>query len=236
MLFFAYGIMRTETIEVAWLKLGENKEPLCCIIEGSLAMICGEMEEDSAATRESTRSYTEALCHIIKYATIIPIRFGTIFNEEGEIRKILRQQADYYTKLLNQFDNTIEVEVKVWWKEDKFSETMLKNKRLSRWKKALESGKGQGYDVVEFGKAVETVAIEERKKLEKSFLNVLRPLAADFVIKEATDSYQAFDGVFLVERRREVEFDAAVGIIYDKHQDMVFKYTGPWAPHHFIGQ
>ncbi|MHB1651522.1 MAG: GvpL/GvpF family gas vesicle protein [Desulfitobacteriaceae bacterium] len=236
-MFFAYGIMRSEPLEVSWLTVGEDKGTLCCIVEGDLAMVCGEMKEDSSATMESTRQYTGTLCHIIKYATIIPVRFGTMFNEEEEIRKVLRQKEGYYSKLLSQFDNTIEVEVKVWWKEEDFAQTMLKNKRLSRWKKALEGGKGQGYDVVEFGQEVQAVAEEERKKLEKSFLTLLRPLAADYVTKEAADSYQAFDGVFLVKRNREEDFDTAVGTLYDKHSaNMILKYTGPWAPHHFVSE
>lgn len=236
-MFFAYGIVRSKPLEVSWLTVGENNETLSCIVEGSLAMVCGETEENSSATLESTRQYTGALCHIIKYTTIVPVRFGTMFDNEEGIRKVLREKENYYIKLLSRLDNTIEVEVKVWWKEEDFAQTMLKNKRLSRWKKALESGKGQGYDVVEFGREVQAVAEEERRKLEKSALALLSLLAVDYVTKEAADSYQAFDGVFLVKRNREAEFDAAVGIFNDKFcVNMILKYTGPWAPHHFVNE
>lgn len=234
-MFFAYGIVDARHFELDRLNLGEGTETLCCIVERDLAMLCDETAEDSPMTRETTRRYTEVLCGIIKQATIVPVRFGTLFDGEEEIRKVLRDEARNYRKLLSRMDNKIEVELKVWWKEENFIRTMLVNKRLSRWKKALEEGKGEGYDVVAFGQAVQGVADQERKRLGEVFLGALRPLAEDYVVKEATDSYQAFDGVFLVNRKREEEFDTAVGHLYDKlSDDYIFKYTGPWAPHHFV--
>lgn len=234
-MFFAYGIVRAQSFELAWLNLGEDSVPLCLIVEGELAMLCAEMEEDSAGTRESMRNYTEALCQIIKHTTIIPLRFGTLFDQEEQIKEILRQQAKDYLKLLSQLENKIEVELKVWWKQESFQQTIMKNKRLSRWKKALEAGVGKGYDVVEFGKAIQEAAEQQRKEVEKEFLALLRPLAVKWSIKEPLDEYQAFDAVFLVDRRKEEGFDATVGILYDRNPGKyVFKYTGPWAPHHFI--
>lgn len=234
-MFFAYGIVKAQPFELAWLNLGEDSAPLCLIVEGELAMLCAEMQEDSAGTRESMRNYTEVLCQIIKHTTIIPLRFGTMFDQEEQIKKILRHQAKDYFKLLTQLDNKIEVELKVWWKQESFREVMMKDKRLSRWKKTLESGVGQGYDVVEFGRAVQEVAGLQRKAVEKEFIALLSPLAVKWVVKEPVDEYQAFDGVFLVDRRKEEEFDAAVGILYDRNpHKYVFKYTGPWAPHHFV--
>lgn len=234
-MYFGYGIVEVSGFEVAWLSSGPEEEPLCLIIEGGLGLLGVETEEEAAGTRESMRRYTEALCQMIKKTTIIPLRFGTMFEEEEQIKAILRQEAKSYRKLLGKLTNKIEVELKVWWKKESFEQTILKNKRLSRWKKSLQAGMSQGYEVVEFGKAIQEVADQERKALAKSFLSMLRPLAADWQVKDPVDEYQAFDGVFLVERSKEEEFDNTVGVLYDRNPEkFIFKYTGPWAPHHFI--
>ncbi|ODA39726.1 GvpL/GvpF family gas vesicle protein [Desulfosporosinus sp. BG] len=243
-MYYAYGIIRADSLKVESLKLGPNQEPPCLVVEGELGMLCADITVESmamaaesmaTATRESLSRYTEVLCQVIKLTTVIPLRFGTLFDREEEICKVLKREKKSYSKLLTNLDNKIEVELKVWWKKESFQETMMKNKRLSRWKKALERGEGQGYDVVEFGKAIMEVADYERKELEKSFLAMLRPLAAEWVIKDPMDEFQAFDGVYLVERQKEEDFDQAVGVLYEKYSDaMIFKYTGPWAPHHFV--
>jgi len=238
-LYYCYGIIRAKSIEVEALKFGPKLETLCLIVEGELGMLCTKIEDDSmaTATRESMSLYTDVLCQVIKHTTVVPLRFGTLFDQEEEIRRVLKKDKKRYFRFLTSLDNKVEVELKVWWKKESFQETMLKNKRLGRWKKAIESGEGQGYDVVEFGKAIMEVADYERKEVEKSFLATLRPLADEWLVKEPMDEFQAFDGVFLVERQKEEDFDQAVGTLYEKcSATMIFKYTGPWAAHHFVNE
>ena len=236
-MYYGYGIVRANSIQVETLKFGPNQELPCLIVEGKLGMLCAKLEDDTmtTATRESMSSYTQLLCQVIKHTTVIPLRFGTLFEQEEEIRKVLKKEKNSYLKYLANLHNKIEVELKVWWKKESFQETMMKNKRLGRWKKALERGEGQGYDIVEFGKAIMEVADYEREEIEKSFLATLRPLAAEWLVKDPMDEFQAFDGVYLVERQKEADFDQAVGTLYEKYSaTMIFKYTGPWAPHHFV--
>ncbi|HBW38548.1 GvpL/GvpF family gas vesicle protein [Desulfosporosinus sp. BICA1-9] len=238
-MYYGYGIIRAKSIEVESLKLGPKQEPPCLIVEGELGMLCAKIEDDSmaTATRESMSLYTEVLCQVIKHTTVVPLRFGTLFDQEEEIHMVLKKEKKRYFRFLTNLDNKIEVELKVWWKKESFQDTMMKNKRLGRWKKAIERGEGQGYDVVEFGKATMEVADYERKELEKSFLATLRPLADEWLVKDPMDEFQAFDGVFLVERQKEEDFDQAVGTLYEKYSaTMIFKYTGPWAPHHFVNE
>ena len=238
-MYYGFGIIRANSIEVQALKLGPGQEFACLIEEGELGMLCAKIENDlmATATRESMSLYTEVLCQVIKLTTVVPLRFGTLFDQEEEIRAVLRKKKKSYLKFLTDLDNKIEVELKVWWKKESFQATMMKNKRLGRWKKALERGEGQGYDLVEFGKAIMEVADYERKELEKSFLAMLRPLAVEWVVKDPMDEFQAFDGVYLVDRQKEEDFDQAVGVLYAKYSEaMIFKYTGPWAPHHFINE
>ncbi|MHB8124450.1 MAG: GvpL/GvpF family gas vesicle protein [Desulfitobacteriaceae bacterium] len=234
-MYFGYGIVGHNTLELEKLNVKGLEHRLRLIEQGRLAMLCTESEEELSATPESMRNYTTTLCEVIKSVTIIPLRFGTVFSQEEEIRAVLKSKSKEYLKLLTKLDQKIEVELKVWWKKEVFMQTMLKNKRVARWKKALEAGNGKGYDVVEFGKAIEELANHERAELSKAFGSLLQPFAVDWVILDPRDEYQVYDGVFLVDRSREEEFDQATGKLHEKYSEiMVFKYTGPWAPHHFI--
>lgn len=234
-MYFGYGILRANSLSEDQLKQVQYPGNPCLIGENQLCMLCVEMKEESAVTPEGIRNYTRLLSQIVQMTAVIPLRFGTLFDEEEHVRNVLRQNAKTYLKNLNQFDGKIEVELRVWWKEEAFQQAMLKKKRLSRWKKALEEGAGKGFDVVEFGKAISEVADQERKEIEKTFVTVLRPFASKWLVKETSDELQAYDGVFLVEKTKEEEFDQAVGVLFNKYsEEMIFKYSGPWAPHHFV--
>ncbi len=234
-MYFGYGIVEMDGFEVGWLGADQEGLSLCLIHEGRIALLCSEMDQDNAGSRDSMRLYTDVLCRIIKQTTIIPLRFGTMFDDEQEIKDNLRQGEGTYKKLLGKFADHIEVELKVWWKKESFEQTILADKQLSRWKKALETTAGKGYDMVEFGKAIQAAADLAREKLAKVFLTRLRPLATDYVLKDPVDEFQAFDGVFLVHRSKEEEFDNAVGVLHEREPGkFIFKYTGPWAPHHFV--
>lgn len=234
-MYFGYGILRANTLSLDAIGQVQDESVLCLITENELSLLCARVHEESSATPEGMHDYTRLLSQIIQKTAIIPLRFGTLFEQEEDVRKVLRQNAKTFLKQLRKFEEKIEIELRVWWKKENFQQVMLKNKRLGRWKKALEEGTGQGFDVVEFGKAISEGADLERKHIEKTFLAALRPLAVKWLVKEPTDELQAFDGVFLVEKAREEEFDNAVGSLYEsRSQEMIFKYTGPWAPHHFV--
>lgn len=233
-MYCGYGILRVQAFEPV-NPVNDEAVKFRIIEAGELAMLCAEADEDSLLTARSMRHYSELLSHVTQQTTIIPLRFGTMFHDEGEIRLILKTKAKDYLRLLSRFTDKIEVELGVWWEKEAFSQMILKNKKIARWKKALERGAGEGYDVVEFGQAVEELADQERTKLLKAFLTELQPLSVKHVIKSIVNEHQAFNGVFLVDRKYEEKFDQAVGGLCDKYSpQLIFKYTGPWAPHHFI--
>jgi len=234
-MYFAYGIVSAKFCQDDCLMAGSGLDAYSFIVEGELALVCMQTESEETLSTKSISNYSETLSRLVGYTAVIPLRFGTQFDTEQQIHKTLRQNNKDFVKLLKKLNNKIEIELKVWWKKESFEATMLKNKKLAKWKKAIESGRGQGYDVVEFGQATKEVADQVREELAKTILAVLKPLAVEWVIKDPIDEFQAFQGVFLVDKQQEDAFDEAVGRLYKEYtEEMVFKYTGPWAPHHFV--
>ena len=45
--------------------------------------------------------------------TIIPMRFGSLFDEESQIIRLLEKQAEQYTSLLNELEGCVEIGIKV---------------------------------------------------------------------------------------------------------------------------
>lgn len=229
-MYVGLGIVKIDDFQPQWLSTDE-----IVIIESQLGLVCIQTEQN--ISMQSIRQYSVSLSRIIRNGTIIPLRFGTIFEEEADIQRALREGADVYTSLLNKFNNQFEVELWISWSKDNFSQDMLNDKKLARWKKLLESGKGQGYDVVEFGKAVQEAADRKRQNIRKKVLEILRPLARAYQINECHDELEAFHGIFLLLRSQEEEFDQAVDVLYKKlAEGYTFKYTGPWPVHHFLNQ
>lgn len=234
-MYYGYGILASNGInteEIIALSEGDIKAVF--IEEEPLAILCS-LTDSAKPTVAGVRHYNKCLCHLIRSNTIIPLRFGTVFNTEDEIHDVLRKNKKKYLKLLDTFNRAFEVELKVYWEKETFQSTILSHKRLARWKHALERGDGRGYDLVEFGRAVQETADQERKRIVKTATALLNPLARKIIQKDCTSELEAFYGIYLIERDKEEQFDEAVGqLASDLGTGFHFKYTGPWPVHHFI--
>ncbi|MGC7873197.1 GvpL/GvpF family gas vesicle protein [Desulfosporosinus sp. SYSU MS00001] len=234
-MYYGYGILAKDSIDPAGIaSLNSEDIKAVYIDEGPLAVLCG-VTESNKPTVAGIRHYNKSLCQLAKMTTIIPLMFGTVFHTDDEIHSVLRKNQKKYLRLLETFNGTFEVELKISWEKDSFQNTMLSHKKLARWKNALAKGDGKGYDLVEFGRAVQETADQERRRIVRLVMTLLKPLARNSIQKECTNEFEAYNGVFLIERDNEEQFDQTVDqLALQLGKGFSFKYTGPWPVHHFI--
>ncbi|ELY43557.1 GvpL/GvpF family gas vesicle protein [Natronorubrum bangense] len=75
---------------------------------------------------------------------------------------------------------------------------------------------------------VDTDAIEEAVEDE------LEPIAAQSVPNDLFSDRLVFNRSYLVERDDRERFDEAVARFEDEHDDLIVRYTGPFAPYSFV--
>jgi hypothetical protein len=198
---------------------------------GSLAAIVSPVPSlHLRAKRRDILAHQDVLQRAFAKGTVIPFRFGMVFDDEDAVvSELLEPRHDELAHLLERLDGLVELSVRAYYLEEAVLREIIRDDtRVARLK-------GQASDVA-LGEAVAHALAGKRAAEAAAVEKTLLPLAEDAVIDEPRTEYELFRGAFLV-RRDEVEtFDAEMNALAgERDGTVVFKYVGPLPPHSFVG-
>jgi len=194
----------------------------------------------------NARSHIGIIGLLMEYSTVIPFRFGTIYNTREGLKEFVR---DYSESLMGNFERIEGCEewaVKIYCNRKALSEQIddLSIEASDLEKQIMASSPGKAFllrrkktDLIEneVNRLTKTYGQEfydEINKLcEASALNNLLP-------KELTgrDDMMILNVAFLVRKNKVDEFSAAIKSLKLKYNELGFdiELTGPWPPFSFI--
>ncbi|ARS88445.1 GvpL/GvpF family gas vesicle protein [Natrarchaeobaculum aegyptiacum] len=74
----------------------------------------------------------------------------------------------------------------------------------------------------------------DAEPIEESVAETLEPIAAQSVPNDMFSDRLVLNRSYLVDRDDREEFDEAVAELEDRHDDLTFQYSGPFAPYSFV--
>ncbi len=77
-------------------------------------------------------------------------------------------------------------------------------------------------------------AVVDREAIEESVAEELEPIAAQSVGNDLFSDRLVLNRSYLVDRDDQEAFDDAIVRLEEKHEDLTFRYTGPFAPYSFV--
>jgi Gas vesicle synthesis protein GvpL/GvpF len=191
------------------------------------------------ARRRDVLRHSEVLTAALAEGTVLPLRFGTVFDsEEAIVSDFLEPRHDELTALLREFDGRVELTVKAFFREESIlGEIVRENPRVARLREATRSGADAAtYGLrIELGEVVAGELQARARRDAEAILDRLRPLALDVAVEEEPIEHQVLRASFLVERERVGPFDQAMDeLARQQAERMHFKYLGPLPPHSFV--
>jgi hypothetical protein len=192
-------------------------------------------------TRQDLVSHLRTIEHIMTTRTVIPVGFGSIADSDEEVSDgLLASRYDEWQALLAQLAGKVELGLKALWKELQavFAEIVAEREDIRALRDDI-GGRPQAatyQQKLEVGSLV-AEALEDKKRREgAAILERLAPFAAETRGGKLLGESMILNAAFLVERRRESEFDGAVSrIAEDLRERVVLKYVGPAPPFNFVG-
>lgn len=188
--------------------------------------------------RENLLDHQRVLEEVLKRSDVLPFSFGTVANNDEEVREILLR--DGYEALHEQLEyirGCVELEVKVFWRQDRlFFEIAQENEEV----RALRDTISQLPDDAAGEKLTLGQLTEAEIELKSAWeadavLDVLEQHAVDLLVSPNLNDTMLLNAAFLVERSREGEFDGAVyGLGEAQAGRLIFNYVGPLPPYSFI--
>ncbi len=189
-------------------------------------------------SRDNLLPHEKAIEEVMKHHTVLPVRFCTIAEDEGKVKKILEKEYDKFKDLLDRIKGKKELGLKAIFKEDViYKEILEKYKGLKRLKEAVISKPPEQtyYQRMEIGKMVEQALEKEKEIYKEEILDILRLLAEDIKINNTYGERMIINAAFLVKEEKEAEFDQKVNKFSDRYDDKIkFKYVGTLPPFNFI--
>jgi len=215
---------------------GDELHIIC--FNGIAAVVSNSPIIKYSVSRENMLAHVKAIEEVMKEHHVLPVRFSTIAEDEEKIAKILEKEHDRFAGLLKTMAGKTELSVIAIFKEDViYKDIMEKYRDIRAFKEriaGLPPEKNRG-PLMEIGRRVEAALQKEREIHKEEILDTLTALSCDVKVNDNYGEMMIIKAAFLVERRREEEFDRKVNELAEKYAGKIrFKYVGTLPPFNFV--
>jgi hypothetical protein len=197
--------------------VGLGGHPLRAIADGGLSAVVGDYEVTRGRSSEDELwAYEGVVERLMADTTVLPARFGSLFQSELEARAMLRDRGGALAAALDRVRDSVELAVRAGWSADDEAS-------------AIGPGETSGTQYMR-------AQLERRRRARQAAdaLGSLEGLARESRIRERPDASASVVGAYLVDRSRVEEFVALVEDLGDAEENLSLVCTGPWPPYSFV--
>ena len=256
-LLYLYCITKDKPLSCDFQDLGVKLRPV--FFSGTYALISsvspGDFSEDNLKKRlvdmnwveKNIRLHEKVIEEVMKDQVVLPFKFGTIFENEDNIEKLLKTNNDEFKAVLANLDGKEEWGLKIYCNSGYFKDAICsKDERIIEKEKEIAvAGKGKAFFLKKKkDEIVKDIINEKISEYTKDCFDRLKVTAADTKInnilaKEVTEKNEdmVLNAAFLVNKKRVKEFENVLTYVKTKNMDngLIFDCTGPWPPYNFCG-
>ena len=232
-----YGITRSGAkLPQAMDGLGDR--PVRLVESGGLAAVVTDLDEKPRSRADLAR-HADVQSAIVAQTGIVPLRFGTLMDDEQELHEgLLGSHAEELEELLGSVEDSVQMTVKAVYHEGQsIREAIAAHPELKRRSDQLKAGGGMEANRdawVDLGQKVAQAVEARREADEASIVERLEPHAVHVIVEEPGHERMAARLQLLVARDRRAELDEVVDALAgEQEQRMLIRYVGPLAPYSF---
>ncbi len=238
---YIYGIIRhTGSIDFGHIGMGNPAEKVYGInFQDISAIVSNSPVIQYEARRVNLITHEKVLEEIMKQFTVLPVRFSTISQDEGNaIDIILKKDYHKFSELLNEMEDKKELGIKVLIQENTMLENILEKydeiRNLKEKLLKLPADKTH-YQRIKIGKMIAEALQHETEHYKNEILEVLSPLAEEVKINDSFSEQMLLNAAFLIKKSAESKFDKAVDELDEKNGHLLrYKYVGTLPPYNFV--
>ncbi|MDG9705401.1 GvpL/GvpF family gas vesicle protein [Streptomyces sp. DH37] len=236
---YVYGIARSDHPALPEKAPGVGQPPreVRIVREGDLAAIISDCPDALRPKRRDLLAHQQVLTEVGAKGPVLPLRFGSLSEDEGTVRGVLSEHAAHYARQLEELDGRSEYNVKAVHREEEVLRLVLSEDTEARSlaERNRAAGGGSHEDKLRLGELV-AGAVREREALDARLIEeTLAPLAERCVPGPEGSGWLA-NLSFLLGREASEEFTAAVEELGRGNPHLDIRATGPLPPYSFVGR
>ncbi|MDP8217288.1 MAG: GvpL/GvpF family gas vesicle protein [Candidatus Theseobacter exili] len=191
------------------------------------------------------RLHERIIEEIMEKTTVLPFKFGTIFESGENVEKLLKEHNEEYKKIIANLEGKEEWGIKIYCDIEKLKGSLtLENDEISKIDKEISSSSpGKAHLLKkkknELIKNVinEVISGYTQDSFEQFIKISLETKINKILPKEVTERKDSMvlNAAFLINKERVKECGGILGYLKTKYasKGFVFDWTGPWPPYNF---
>lgn len=228
---YVFGITERveETLDFGSTSMGGEEAKVFSINYRDLSALVAEVLAigyDPVA--QNVLEHQRVIEEIMRQTTVIPMAFGTTFKEIEDAQMLLEKTYEDLRSVLLAIEGAIELGVKVFWDQDKMI------KKLAAEKPEILEKANSYHDKMERGRLIQENLHTIKEEYYNQIYGSLVRKALNVKVNRTIGEEMIFNAAFLVEKKKEDDFDGAMNCLGQQYEELDFKYTGPWPPYNFV--
>jgi len=236
---YIYCVTRSDAA-AGLVATGIDDLPVSYVAVNGLAAVVSPSEvKRYRLNRQYTVAHETVIEKTMVLGTVLPVRFGTVAENENLIRrKLLTQRAADLTQNLQEMDGKVEMGVKVLWNTERiYADILERDSAIHNLRDRLAGlpPEETHYDRIQLGKMVEDALAARKVDDADWIMERLAPYALDVRRNDVYGDTMVLNASLLIEAAREAELDAALQSVDQALTGFVtIKYVGPLPPFNFV--
>ena len=208
------------------------------IEHGEFAALASRVHGDALRAARELRAHWRVLQEACETTTVLPVRFGTVLEDERAVRdRLLDANSGQLGELLKHVRGCIQLIVKGAYIEDRLLRDLVTSSpALSKLAERIRATPQAAayYDRIRLGEGIAAAVAERRARDERHALEMLEPAAVAARAEDAPAALDAFNLAFLVKRTQQRDFSRHVRTLIAELEDHIeVRYVGPLPPYSF---
>jgi hypothetical protein len=236
---YVYGVVAGPPPAVGAAGVGEQPAPVRAVAGAGASAIVSDVPEGwRAARRQDVEAHDRVVAELLGAGTVVPLRFGTVFASDAEVReRLLDRHGDTLDRLLSRLAGHVQMTVRAYYVEDQLLRTVLARRpQLKARADALRDIPvvASQPERIALGQAV-AEAVEEQRALDEELLvRAFAEVAVEVRADPPASERQAANLQLLVAERDRPRLDAAVDrLAREQGARLSLRYVGPLPPYSF---
>ncbi|MFZ1136304.1 MAG: GvpL/GvpF family gas vesicle protein [Candidatus Korobacteraceae bacterium] len=204
---------------------GVNEAPVFAYPSGEFAVIVSDHSSARPLTQQSIVEHARVISECFRTVTVLPFRFGTIFESDDALRRAVRANRKAFMESVSRLRGKSEMHVKIVVKDGTIEEAISD----------IPAGVGG-----EYLRKLRDQASRERERQTKARALSMQvhklfcPLEEDVVCKRTDGGNMAIDFAHLIDNNTVAKYQNRYSAATRHFKDCQVTISGPWPPYHFM--
>jgi hypothetical protein len=204
---------------------GVSEAPVLGYPSGEFAVVVSEHNPDKPLTQQSIVDHARVISECFRSMTVLPFRFGTIFESDEALRRAVRANRKAFVESVSRLRGKSEMHVKI----------LVKDGTIEEAASEIPAGVGGEYlrqlrDRASRERERQTKARAVSMQVHKLFC----PLEEDVVCKLTDSGNMLMVFAHLIDSNTVAKYQNRYSAATRHFKDCQVTISGPWPPYHFM--